>query len=107
MQRRAFVTGSIAVLGAAGFPSLGRARRGRVASCPTCPPPRADWSATGALEGRAPADPMSLTDEERIHVPVLSLPERVRAGRPFDLVVQIGVRPHEMIAGHRIEWIEV
>jgi superoxide reductase len=38
---------------------------------------------------------------------VLTLPERVRAGRAFDLVVQIGVRPHEITAEHRIEWIEV
>jgi superoxide reductase len=48
-----------------------------------------------------------MSDEERLHVPVLTLPERVRIGRPFDLVVQIGVRPHPMSADHRIDWIEV
>lgn len=68
---------------------------------------RADWSGTGEPAGREPADVTSLTDEERVHVPVLSLPARVRAGRAFDLVVQIGVRPHESTAEHRIEWIEV
>nr|MDQ3037304.1 class II SORL domain-containing protein [Myxococcota bacterium] len=68
---------------------------------------REEWSATGAPTGRVPADASALDADERMHVPVLTLPERVRAGRAFDLVVQVGVRPHEMTADHRIEWVEV
>lgn len=40
-------------------------------------------------------------------MPVLVLPEVVRAGRPFDLVVQVGVEPHGMSDAHRIDWIEI
>ena len=54
-----------------------------------------------------PEDPDRLTAEERRHVPVLVLPEQVRAGRPFDLVVQVGVEPHPMTPTHHIDWIEV
>lgn len=61
----------------------------------------------GPLEGREPRDPNDLTPEERAHAPVLVMPRAVRAGRPFDLVVQIGVEPHPMERGHRIEWVEV
>ena len=68
---------------------------------------RPDWSASGPLTGREPVDPAALTDEERMHVPVLTLPPRVRAGRPFELVVQIGVRPHEQLAAHHVDWIDV
>lgn len=68
---------------------------------------RADWSPSGDLEGREPTDVHDLTDEERAHVPVITLPSRLRSGRSFDLVVQIGVRPHECTPEHHIDWIEV
>lgn len=98
MDRRAFVHGSLAAL--ATLPLA------RVASAqPRCPRP--DWDGTAAPTGREPADAEAMTDEERSHVPVLTLPRHVHLGRPFDLVVQIGLRPHEMIAAHHIDWIEV
>lgn len=68
---------------------------------------RPGWSPTGPLEGREPADPGDLTAEERRHVPVLVLPRQVRAGRPFDFVVQVGVDPHVMTPAHHIEWVEI
>lgn len=108
MERRAFLISGSLVAGSLVVPGDAAAQR-RVA-CPPChepAPARAEWSGTGPPVGRAPADPSAMTDEERMHVPVLTLPERVRAGRPFDLVVQIGVRPHEIHPDHRIEWIEV
>ncbi len=40
-------------------------------------------------------------------MPVLVLPEVVRAERPFDLVVQVGVDPHVMTEAHHIDWVEV
>ncbi len=94
MRRRAFLTGSFASLALAMTP------RARAQS-------RHQWRPAGPLEGREPADASALTPEERRHVPVLRLPEVVRAGRPFDLVVQIGVAPHVMAESHRIEWIEI
>ncbi len=92
MDRRAFALGSLAVLA---LPTLARAQR------------REEWSGTGTPTGRVPADPEQLTDEERSHVPVLTLPRHVHLGRPFDLVVQIGLRPHEMSSAHHIDWIEI
>lgn len=68
---------------------------------------REGWSPDGPLDGREPADPHDLTNEERRHVPVLVMPERVHAGRPFDLVVQVGPSPHVMTENHHIDWIEV
>lgn len=95
MQRRAFITGSIASAALALAPRA------------LAQPRRSEWRADGPLEGREPADPSALSAEERRHVPVLVMPELVRAGRPFDLVVQVGVEPHVMTDAHRIEWIEV
>ena len=51
-------------------------------------------------------DPSTLSTEERRHVPVLTLPERVRRGRSFDLVIQVGPTPHVMEPTHRIDWVE-
>ena len=68
---------------------------------------RADWDPDGPLDGREPVDEDAMTPEERRHVPVLTLPVRVRADRPFDLVVQAGLEPHGMSASHHIDWIEV
>lgn len=95
MDRRAFVGGALASL--VSWPRLAGAQH----------TPRADWSDTGEPTGREPADPDALTDEERSHVPVLTLPRHVHVGRPFDLVVQIGLRPHEMSTAHHVEWIDV
>ena len=68
---------------------------------------RADGSPNGPLEGREPTDPDELNAEERRHVPVLLLPRQVRAARPFDLVLQVGVEPHVMTDAHHIDWVEV
>lgn len=99
MLRRGFVHGSLGTFATFVAPSLARAQPGRVT--------RDGWDGRGEPTGREPADVESLTDLERSHVPVLTLPRHVRIGRPFDLVVQIGVRPHEMSAAHHIEWVEV
>ncbi len=101
MDRRSFVRGTLGGGVAAGV-------LGSLSATPVrAQVARADWSPSGALEGREPTDLHDLTDEERGHVPVLTLPSRVRNGRSFDLVVQIGVRPHECTPDHHIDWIEV
>jgi superoxide reductase len=96
MDRRAFVGGTLAALALAPL-SVAHAQRFT----------REEWSATGPLTGREPADPETLSDEERSHVPVLTLPRHLHLGRSFDLVVQIGLRPHEMSAAHHVDWIEI
>ena len=101
MERRAFLVSGSIIAGSIAIPGDAAAQRR------TRPTLRAEWSGTGVPDGRAPADPSAMSDEERMHVPVLTLPQRVRSGRPFDLVVQIGVRPHEITAEHRVDWIEV
>jgi desulfoferrodoxin (superoxide reductase-like protein) len=102
MERRAFVRGSLLAIAAA--PLIG----GETASAQRrAPPLRADWEPTGPLTGREAADPSALTDEERMHAPRITLPVRVRSGRAFDLVVQVGAPPHECTEAHRIDWIEV
>lgn len=109
MERRHFLRGSIlaaSTIAIPGVASSAAAQQRRRGGAP-CAPARTEWSGEGAPEGRAVADVSSLSAEERSHAPVLTLPERVRAGRPFDLVVQIGVRPHEITPEHHIEWVEV
>lgn len=100
MERRDFVRGSLAALASTALaPAHADAQR--------CPPLRAEWDASAPPLGREPASADALTDEERSHVPVLTLPRHVRPGRSFDLVVQIGLRPHESTAAHHIDWVEV
>ncbi|MFO0682157.1 MAG: desulfoferrodoxin family protein [Sandaracinus sp.] len=97
-DRRTFVSGSLAALVVLPASGLVRAQARVV---------REGWSGTGEPTGREPVDVEALTDEERAHVPVLTLPRHVHLGRPFDLVVQVGLRPHAMTSEHHIDWIEV
>ncbi|HJL17564.1 MAG TPA: desulfoferrodoxin family protein [Sandaracinaceae bacterium LLY-WYZ-13_1] len=102
MRRRELISGALRVgAGALAFGVGGRAL------AQAGPGRRPDWSPTGPLEGREPEDPRNLDPEERRHAPVLVLPERVRPGRPFDLVVQVGPSPHVMTEDHHIDWVEV
>ena len=84
--------GSLLVVASAGI-ALAQAREG--------------WSPRGPLDGREPTDADELTPEERRHVPVMVLPQRVHAGRAFDFVAQVGIEPHVMTPSHHIDWIEV
>jgi len=70
-------------------------------------PARAGWSASGPREGREPVDIAHPTADERLHTPVITLPDVVRRGRAFDLVVQAGLDAHPMEAAHHIDWVEV
>lgn len=95
MERRVFL-GGIAALGATAV-SMGPTR------AQEAPVGRSEWDAAG----REPVDLAALTEDELVHVPVLTLPSAPRVGRAFDLAVQIGVTPHEATAEHRIDWIDV
>ena len=52
-------------------------------------------------------DPANLSAREAVHVPLISIPEKIQAGEPFELRVQIGASPHVMRPDHWIETIWV
>ena len=91
-SRRFFVR-SI-VVGAAGLPLLAR----RAGAQPTPDPFEQIHRA---------ADPAHPTADERVRAAVLTLPARVRAGRPFELGVSVGTPVREGTADEHVEWIEV
>lgn len=47
------------------------------------------------------------TGLEKLHVPVIVAPAKVKAGEPFTVEVSIGERLHDMGPAHWIEWIEL
>ena len=52
-------------------------------------------------------DPLELTDQECMHVPVIELPETAPAGEMFALTVKVGRAPHVMGPGHYIQFIDL
>jgi len=91
-SRRSFVR-SI-VVGAAGLPLLGRGAAAQTTDDPFEQIHRA-------------ADPAHPTADERVRAAVLTLPARVRPGRPFELGVAVGTPVREGSVDDHVEWIEV
>lgn len=54
-----------------------------------------------------PKDPANMTDLEKKHTPVIACPDKVKAGEPFQVKINVGELPHVMEEGHHIQWIEV
>ncbi|MBF0456901.1 MAG: class II SORL domain-containing protein [Nitrospirae bacterium] len=54
-----------------------------------------------------PADPGSLTETEKKHMPVIDCPDTVKSGEPFKVTIKVGEIPHVMQEAHSIQWIEV
>lgn len=55
-----------------------------------------------------PADPNNLTDLEKKHLPVISVPETVRAGEPFPVTVEVGkLLAHPNEHDHYIQFIDL
>ena len=52
-------------------------------------------------------NPVQLTNLERSHVPIISIPEEVKSGETFMINSKVGEEGHLMTAGHRISWIEL
>ncbi|NOZ82605.1 MAG: hypothetical protein GXN98_02125 [Euryarchaeota archaeon] len=51
-------------------------------------------------------DPENLTDMEKKHLPVIHLPEQVKAGEPFSVSVAVGeLLKHPNELSHFINWI--
>ncbi len=54
-----------------------------------------------------PKDATNLSELEKKHVPVIESPDKVKAGKPFNVTVKIGSIPHVMETGHHIQWIDI
>lgn len=53
------------------------------------------------------AHPAKMTPLEKLHVPVITAPSKVKSGEPFTVEVSIGEELHPMISTHYIEFIEL
>lgn len=55
-----------------------------------------------------PSDPDNLTDLEKKHLPVITAPEKVKAGECFEVIVEVGkLLAHPNESGHFIEFIDL
>src|SRR5665648_644157 len=54
-----------------------------------------------------PANESNLTDAEKKHIPVITAPDTVKAGEPFDVTIEVGSIPHVMEIVHHIQWIDL
>lgn len=54
-----------------------------------------------------PGNPGNLTEMEKMHVPFLECPDRVKAGDPFQVKVKVGEIPHVAEEAHHVQWIEI
>jgi len=55
-----------------------------------------------------PKDPANLTDLEKKHLPVISVPDRLKAGETFEVTVEVGkLLAHPNEPAHFIEWIDL
>jgi superoxide reductase len=52
-------------------------------------------------------NPAKMTPLEKVHVPVIKAPSKVKAGEPFTVEVSVGEEMHPMEAAHYIEFIEL
>jgi len=56
------------------------------------------------------ADPANMTDMMRKHTPLIEVPDEVKAGEPFTVVVKVGGIDgveHPNLLGHWINWVEL
>ena len=53
------------------------------------------------------ADPLHLTDVERMHVPVIELPDSIAAHEMFPITVKVGQVPHAMDPEHYIRFVDL
>lgn len=55
-----------------------------------------------------PKDPANMADLEKKHLPVLTAPEKVKAGECFDVTVEVGkLLAHPNEPGHHIEFVDL
>jgi superoxide reductase len=54
-----------------------------------------------------PKDVSNMTELEKKHIPVIECPDKVKAGEPFQIKINVGEILHVMEEGHHIQWLEV
>lgn len=54
-----------------------------------------------------PKNATTLTEMEKEHIPVITCPDIVKSGEPFQLAIAVGEIPHVSEEAHHIQWIEV
>ena len=52
-------------------------------------------------------DPKDMSLLEKKHSPVIEMPEKIKAGEPFDVQIEIGSVAHPMDRGHYIGWLQL
>jgi superoxide reductase len=52
-------------------------------------------------------DPQKETELEKLHVPVITAPQKVKAGEAFDVNIKIGKELHPMMETHWIEYVQL
>ena len=52
-------------------------------------------------------NPQNETIMEKLHVPVITAPEKVKAGEAFDVTIMVGKEPHPMGPTHWIEYVQL
>ena len=52
-------------------------------------------------------DPANLSEDERVHVPVIEIPDRISFGMMFPVTVKVGQVPHEVVNTHYIQFIDL
>lgn len=52
-------------------------------------------------------NPQNETEMEKVHVPVITAPEKVKAGEIFDVNIKIGKDLHPMMPTHWIEYVQL
>jgi len=56
----------------------------------------------------SPKDSKNLTDLEKKHTPVITVPEKLKAGETFEVTVEVGkLLAHPNEPSHFIEWIDL
>jgi len=41
------------------------------------------------------------------HTPVISAPDTVKAGEPFEVTIKVGAKQHPSLVEHHVEWIQL
>jgi len=53
------------------------------------------------------ADPKNMNTLEKKHSPIIKVPEKIKAGEPFDVQIEVGSIAHPMERGHYIGWLQL
>jgi len=58
-------------------------------------------------EIRHVGDPTNMSEEERLHVPLIEIPDSISSGMMFPVTVKVGQAPHVVETMHYIQFIDL